>query len=216
MRLNDIYKLHENAVVARREGQRRARLGDLVKLFQMRYARNGYVFTDDDAGRGDLIELLKVISLGLVAVRKRMVAACQIWAPWMPDDEASELIESIMRKPIYERVATARELGNRLRLTNAEREQLPCKTIKPVDMTDEQLVAQSRAKARARERKRRLERGGKTRAESLSRTKPWVALGMCRRTWERHRAKRAVANSCEPRVISAAHELATPVPAEKP
>jgi hypothetical protein len=58
--------------------------------------------------------------------------------------------------PFYERTPTARTLGNRLRLTNAERERLRLVTIKPFDMTDTQLDEQSKVRRRTRcERKRR-------------------------------------------------------------
>jgi hypothetical protein len=87
----------------------------------------------------------------------------------------------------YQRLMTGREIGERLGLTNSERDRLKLWQFKPIDMTDEQLVEHRRRKKNERRRSRR----GRTRAEylagCLTATKPWEAEGICRRTWERRR-----------------------------
>lgn len=175
---------------------RRRRLGDLRRLLR---ARCGPELPPDDAGREYLYELLLPISVGPNAVLK-MPKAIELWAPWMQPDEAAELVDQLNRTPVRERKPKPRELGERLRLTNAERERLKLWSILPCDMTDQQLAEQRKAKARARVRRNRQKRGAKPRSRwladnNISRTKPWKLAGFkCRRTWERHR-KNAAANS---------------------
>jgi hypothetical protein len=168
---------------ARQEIIRRLRLGNLRTLFRYRY---GPVFPNDDAAREDLRELLLPISVGANASIK-MERAIEVWAPWMAPDEATQLIDDINLTPIYHRKPTASTLGQRLRLTNAERERLRLWTIAAHDMTPEQAAEYRRAKEAARKRRYRQSRGGKPRAEyeaaGINQIKPWLALGISRRTW---------------------------------
>jgi hypothetical protein len=114
-----------------------------------------------------------------------------VWAPWMQGREAAEILAHCCCTPMWRRMPTARLLGKRLRLTNGEREWLKLWTIAPFNMSLQQARKQRRAKARARKRRLRELRGSKSRAEyeaaSLSRTKPWLPLGISRRTWYRRR-----------------------------
>jgi hypothetical protein len=180
--------------MAKNETIRRLRYGDLLKIFRCRY---GYVLPDDDAGREDLYELLLPVSLGQSHARK-MRNVIQIWAPWMSARDAADLIDQVNLTPEYLRKPSARLLGQRLNLLNREREALGIRTIRPVDMTDAQLQEQRKAKKRARDERRRRKVGSKPReaylANSLSRSTPWEADGISRRTWERRRQKPAVAS----------------------
>ena len=168
----------------RAEMIRRQRLGDLRRLFRHRY---GPVLPDDDAGSEDLIELLKPISLG-PRPATRMRHEIELVAPWA---ETDSIIDQISRLPTYERKSKAEPLGQCLRVTNAEREALRLWTIAPVNMTAEQMATQRKAKERARQARRRRERGAKPRAAYLaasrSRTKPWEAEGISRRTYYRRK-----------------------------
>ena len=137
---------------------RRLRLGNLRTLFRHRW---GPVLPDDDSGREDLRELLLLISVGPNAGIK-MPRAIEVWAPWMAPDEATQLIDDINLTPIYHRKPTASTLGQRLRLTNAERERLRLWTIAAHDMTPEQAAEHRRAKERARKRRYRQLRGAKS------------------------------------------------------
>jgi hypothetical protein len=170
---------------------RRLRLGDLRKLLR---SRCGHTLPDDDAGREYLYELLLPISLGPKAATLKMTNAVEVHAPWMGHDEAEQLIDQINRTPIRERKPTGRKIGQRLRVTNEERELWKLWTIAPCDMTGEQLKEHRKAKKRARDRARnRRRRQGLQRrkvylaANSLSRTKPWEADGISRPTWYRRR-----------------------------
>ena len=76
---------------------------------------------------------------------------------------------------------------------NDERERLRLWTIAPCDMSEEDLEEQRKAKVRQRKRLQREKQGKPTRAEwlanSLSKTKPWVAADVSRATWYRQQAR---------------------------
>src|SRR6476661_1668515 len=148
---------------------RRLRYGALIKLFRHRY---GHEFPNDDAGRDDLFVLLCVVSLAPSATDKKIAHTIEMWAPWMSADEAEIYVEHLNRLTIYERMPAAKELGERLNLTNAERERLRLWPIKPVDMTVEQLMEQRKFKRLEQQRQRRREDGVKPRAAS---ERPWEA-----------------------------------------
>ena len=97
---------------------RRLRLGDLKRLLRSRY---GHTLPDDDAGREDLRLLLWTISMGQGDWTK-LKNTIEVWAPWMDTDEALQLIEEINRTPDYLRKPKARLLGEKLGLTNHERQ----------------------------------------------------------------------------------------------
>jgi hypothetical protein len=177
---------------------RRLRLGDLRRLIGDRC--RGPVLPDDDAGREYLRELLLPISLGPHEAVKasraievwgptnRMRREIESWAPWMSDDEAQEIIDEINLTPEWQRRPMAATLGRRLNVPYGERARLGLRTIGPCDTTPAALAAIRRQKDR---RRKKLLRQRKPRAEylaaSLSQTKPWLALGISRRTWERRR-----------------------------
>ena len=101
----------------------------------------------------------------------------------MTEQHAAELTEEINDNP---RRWLAGELGRVLGLTGADWRRRPYKTIAPIDMT----LYERRAfwRRRGNERKR-IKLGRQTREEylanhDLSRTQPWLAEGICRRTWE--------------------------------
>jgi hypothetical protein len=159
---------------------RRLRYGALMKLFRHRY---GHEFPDDDAGRDDLFVLLCVVSLAPSASDLKIAHTIEMWAPWMQPDEREMLVEHVNRLTIYERMPAAKELGERLNLTNAERERLRLWPIKPVDMTVEQLMEQKKFKRREQEKQRQRARGVQPRESYLASARPWEAEGIPRSTW---------------------------------
>jgi len=166
---------------------RRLRLGNLRKLFRDRY---GPTLPDDDAGREDLRELLLPISVGSHADIK-MLNAIEVWAPWIEQKDADAIIAQINLMPIRQRKPTARVLGERLQVTNGERERLKLWTIAPCDMGDSMPWWR---KFKDRERKRRVRQlqGRQSRAAYLakrttSKEQPWRALGISRASWYRLR-----------------------------
>ena len=182
---------------------RRFRLGALQKIIRHRC---GYVLPEDDAGHEYIVELLLSISLG-PRPRQMMAAAIKLWAPWIPETEAEQRIAHILSLPVNERMPSAKVLGDRIRLTNWERDLFQAWTIRPFDLTAEELAEQRKRKARERDRKRRASRGAKGRAEyeanSLSRTEPWKAEGVSKATWYRHQKHRET-SPCQVRVCSTA------------
>jgi hypothetical protein len=123
------------------------RCGDLMKLYRHRW---GALLPDDDSGRADLFEILCVTSLALKAPKEKMAHLIETLAPWMKPDEVRDVIDHVQSLPIFERSRTARHLGDNMRLLNAEREALHLWRLLPIDMTDEQLAEQRKAKSRKR------------------------------------------------------------------
>ncbi len=149
------------------EKLRRVRYGDLLRLFRHRWGRT--LPDGDDGAREDFFELMQLISLAPAGSEEKMANAIEIWAPWMPEREAEKYIEHLNSVPQYQRTRTARELGKMLNLTNADREKYGLWSILPIDMTDEQLAEQRKAKDRQRKAKRRQQRGIRTRVRVFGR-----------------------------------------------
>jgi hypothetical protein len=86
---------------------------------------------------------------------------------------------------------SATRLGELLKLTEHERTILRITTIRAVGVTDADMARARRMLAAERARLRRRAKGAKPRfmyeAKSLSRSKPWIAQGISRRTWFRRR-----------------------------
>jgi hypothetical protein len=178
---------------ASNETFRRCRLGELRRLFRDRYGPySGSALPDDDAGRGDLHELLLLASMAFNPDRHMRNIIGQ-HAPWMTEEEAEQVMDDINRTPTYLRKPSARTLGDRLRLTSEERHRCAIRTIKPFDRTDAELAADRKAKDNLRKwRKRRATKKTPREAwlaNSLSRTKPWERQKppISRRQWERNR-----------------------------
>jgi hypothetical protein len=163
---------------------RRLRYGALIKLFNTRYARHGYVFPDDHAGRDDLWLLVSNTSLAAAEPQKKMRHVIELWAPWMTVDEAERYIKHVWGLDIYERTETSAEIGRRLGLTNAERQALKLWPFKPIDATDDEIEAQRKARRQASKLARRRANGVKPRAPSK---KPWTAMGISKATYYRQR-----------------------------
>jgi hypothetical protein len=117
--------------------------------------------------------------------------AIEVWAPWLAPTDAEAMTDEIMRLPTCYRRPCSKELGERLRLTNAERERLKLWRIAPIDITIEECNEQRRAKDRARKRKRYKRSRADYLATSRSKLKPWEAEGISRTTWYERRAKAA-------------------------
>src|SRR5262249_26091766 len=139
---------------------RRLRLGDLRKLFADRC--RGRILPDDDAGREYLRELLLPISLGPnEAVKRsraieiwgpvdRMRREIGIWARWMAEAEAGAFLDEIAWMPPWQRKPMAATLGERLRLTYAERSRLRIQTIGACDISEAGMALIRKQKKRQR------------------------------------------------------------------
>jgi hypothetical protein len=162
------------------------RVGDLKRLFVARY---GHELPDDDAGRDDALIMAHHLARQPNAER-RIPAWLGLNAPWMNPREARDLTAKVLAKPLRWR---ADKLARRLNLHEAERQRLRITTIGAVDLDKAERKARRKLRARQRKEERRRAKGAKPRAEyearSLTRTKPWEALGMSRRTWYRRGTK---------------------------
>ena len=118
--------------MSKAETIRRLILGDLRKIFRHRY---GPTLPDDDAGREDLELLLRLISLSPREGEERMQFQIETLAPWMPETEAADLINNLLRLDLRLRRLSGKEAGKQVQLTNAERERLRAWSIAPVDIT---------------------------------------------------------------------------------
>jgi hypothetical protein len=144
----------------------------------------GDVLTDDDAGYDDV--LLALHHLARTTNPRRRIAYWLEWrAPWFHDDE---LIEQILAAPS---AFKADQLAKRIGLTDERRSRLKIKTIGAIDVPKKEREKRRKAKDAEYRRARRRKAGAKPRAEyeaqSTEQTKPWLALGISRRTWFRRR-----------------------------
>jgi hypothetical protein len=102
--------------------------------------------------------------------------------------EVAAVVSYCNRKP---RKFSATTLGKRLHLTEAERAFLLITTIVPCDLKPAERKRVRATKRQQRRTQRRRAKNIKPRAqylaESLSRTRPWLAEGVSRSTWERRR-----------------------------
>jgi hypothetical protein len=169
---------------------RRLRYGALLRLFRHRW---GHVLPNDDAGRDDLWLLVTNVSLAAAEPEKKTRHVIEMWAPWMSREEREAYVQHVWGLDIYERTPTARELGKRLGLTNAEREALKLWPFLPIDKTKEELAEIARARRNNRRRERARAAGVRTRATYLTeltgRPKPWIAAGMSRAAYYRKRKR---------------------------
>lgn len=147
--------------------------------------RYGRELPDDDAGRADLFVALQALAAtgtGEPNVRLQMEAM----APWMKEPEATALMSRVYAKLLRYRADTlARALG----VTDELRTELRIWTIGSTDVTAAERRARRNARKSARRRTNRRAAGAKSQDSSLSRTKPWAALGQSRATWYRQRRR---------------------------
>ena len=179
------------AAKAARDGRRKRRfslaarrINELEAIFSARYDR---ILPDDDAGHDDL----ELMAHHLARAGRSLEGWIRSWAPWMEPGDIGALIERVMANPLRFRADT---VAHRVRLTEAERSRLGITTIGSVDMTVAERKQARKLRRRQRDRDRRRARGAKPRASYLeanriSRTKPWIAEGVSRRTWYYRRSR---------------------------
>jgi hypothetical protein len=156
------------------------------ELQRLLYFRWGPILPDDDAGADDAAIMCHSIALLPGDAGHHMAMYLQVSAPWMPERARAAMITDAMAKPLRFRADT---LGARLGLREVERARLRIRTIGATDLTKAEREARRREDKRVRRTQKRRKRGVRPRAvyeaTSANRTKPWVALGISRRTWYR-------------------------------
>jgi hypothetical protein len=130
--------------------------------------------------------------LPLEVLADRVKLWCERWASWASILHCRDAAREALRR---RRVDTADQCAARLRLSYAERTQLRITTIGAWDVNKRERAKLRRKRKLIRDRERqarkRAKRGAIARAEylarSLTRTQPWTADRIHRRTWERRR-----------------------------
>lgn len=187
------------------------RIRELERIFRYWF---GTFLPDDAEGRHMLQAYADCLSFASGSVLQNLVSFIRARAPWaLPEAEA--MAEAAEMASVWQ---DADEMANRIRLSLADRDLLKIGTIGAVEVTKRQRKALQKKKRRDRETARRRAKGAKPRAEyeaqSISRAKPWEALGISSRTWYRRRAKEAdVTSPCPPSIPSiGGHALLTTSP----
>jgi hypothetical protein len=120
---------------------------------------------------------------------------CRLGASISPA-EITEVVGYVQRRS--GRKYSPRSVGKHLRLTDFERTMYGITNIEACDVTPQERRRERRAMRTLKRREQRRAEGIKPRAvyleTSLSRTKPWEAEGISRRTWERRRDRLATTN----------------------
>ena len=92
-----------------------------------------------------------------------------------------------------------------IKLTYAVRQALQITSIGSIDKTKAQRTRLRKERNRDREARRRYAAGAKPRGVSLSRTRPWQAEGISRRTW--FRCRESGTSSCAASFLFPPHEI---------
>ncbi|HMF21068.1 MAG TPA: hypothetical protein VKG24_02955 [Pseudolabrys sp.] len=161
------------------------RVRDLSALARYRYSDGNYDYELPETEDGYLIALA-IITHQRFKSAAWLFMFCHDRAPWLDPRE----IDRTALRP-----QTADALGRELRLTTEVRERLRIRTIGSCDQSraERAIITKERKRQRDRERRRqgRQRRADWLAANALSRTRPWEADGVSRRTWERRRKRDA-------------------------
>jgi hypothetical protein len=159
-------------------------------------ARHGMLLNTDDFDLyvtpvAQTLRHLHEIKNGLATyndVLDRLMVWAPLHTPLLSEEQLREAAREAMRRPNMD---CADALAGRLKLTYAERQFLKITSIGSFDVNKVGRTRlrkeRKRLRDRARDAAKRATRGVTPRSQSLSRTRPWEAEGICRRTWERHR-----------------------------
>lgn len=120
--------------------------------------------------------------------------------------EASGIIEEAS---ITRRHMSADNLGRFLGLTYQVRKRLAITTIGAKDVPKRARIELRKRSDRLYQERERRVRGARPRSQSLSQTKPWEAMNISRRTWERHRNKADDAKTSAAIFLSTSDEIAS-------
>ena len=173
----------------------------------------GLALPDDDAGRDHLhIAACHIWHLGkkcgpIVAI----TAWAAQWAPWCSPDELAALIDRVEADP---RKWSADELAHELGLhvvPFAVRQALGLTTIGSIDVDKAARKRRRAANQKENSTAWRRRKGAVPRsvyeASSLSKTKPWEEMGICRRTYERRLKARETQGVASPNTPKERNQL---------
>jgi hypothetical protein len=166
---------------------------EIESIIQRRYGR----FLPENDGDEFFVAMVHAIQAsGSQDVLADIRSWCFRWAEWALWPRHRRTLVSVSETVRHRRHdLRADAVANLLCVTMAERLALGLRTIGACDVSAAErskiMANKKKASDRDRQRERREAQGRKSRAEyeigSLSRTKPWEAEGISRRTWERRR-----------------------------
>jgi hypothetical protein len=174
------------------------RLGHVRKLLHGRY---GVELPDDDAGAEDLRILLHVKAQCYAPHRRERALLNEIGltAPWLAEGKAHQIAAEIAARPMQ---LSADALGRMLNVDWMTRDRLRVWQIGAVDAPADYRKQRRRQRDRERKWRERRADGRVDREDYLAthnanRTKPWLTMGVSRRTYYRRKAKvAAIAQVC--------------------
>lgn len=160
------------------------RIRDLCKLFRARYG-SAAIPQHPDALRD-----IETVAHHLARLPGNPVDRIRSWvelrAEWMSLADLRAIIDSVTERP---RHWTADQLAWRLKVIEQDRAALKLTTIGAVDLSKAERAKRRKQRAKVAQQRRRRQQGTKPRAEYLaeqaSKPKPWVELGISRRTYYR-------------------------------
>jgi hypothetical protein len=171
--------------------QRNFRVAELGRIFRSKY--RGLRLPDDDAGRGDLKELLFAHASSPRCTQAHLRKIADDWAaPEFDEISIDKLINAVLGTPLRYRRRKAETIGKSIRLRFEERELLGIRTIRCIDKTQAEIKAIRHERKMDWQRANRREEGVMSRAaylasfaNSINETKPWLALDMSKASWYR-------------------------------
>jgi hypothetical protein len=157
------------------------RLPELIRLFGHLW---GSELPDDRKGRFALYIAFQTLRECRSLPDQVMTEFADQWAQWMDEDELMKLKDRVFDKPRRFKPDT---LARRFGVTIALRDQLRLTTIGAIDCNRTQRLERRKVKRAKNSTARRRKAGAISREEyelgSAASTKPWEALGICKRTY---------------------------------
>jgi hypothetical protein len=180
----------------RRRGRKKGKRPSIAtlrvcELNRLLYTRYGQMLPDDDAGHADALIMINHVIM-LADGRQRVLDWCRRCAPWFLD-QAERLLDKLIKRPQKYR---ADSLAHLLNLTSEERDGLKIHTIGAVDLDKEQREQRRRERDKKAKQEKRRANGATPRAQSISQTKPWLALGISRSKWYSDQQKSREVDAC--------------------
>lgn len=161
------------------------RVRDLEKTYGYYFGRP---LPDDDNSRDLALIMCHHLAGAYDDPRHSIPQWLEAWAPWLSIVDARTMVADAIAKP---RRWKADTLAWRLKLDDATRTRLGITTIGSVDVSREERAARREQRKYRRLLDRRRHSGIKPRAQyeaqAVSNAKPWLELGISRRTWYRRR-----------------------------
>jgi hypothetical protein len=174
------------------------RANEVIRLICGRYREHGEL-PSTDIERGiwwliaDALSARYKTDLNLPTVMQYVYDRSEGQEDWIDEEVALDQIKHVCRaiqsKSAVFTLTTDERAGRALELTAAERRQYGLTTMYAINESRAQVQLRRRLAKNIEERRRmakkRLDAGVKPHVTSSTRTRPWEAFGISRRTWER-------------------------------